>query len=217
MIIEKPLLSVLKNFSSINNSLWVDREKPTIRTMSPQRTIVAQYGPVSVPVSFGIFDLSQFLSVLSLTQDPQVDFKEKYLEVTGKNGARIKYWYAANELIPKVPDKDLTIQDPVFQFDLSSEEVKEVTSFASALQLPTLAVTSHGGDVVLRVTDSTKELSSNEYRRLIGHSEKEFDVPIRVENLKMMALKYRVSLGNGICQFDSVDTGLKYWLATEAK
>ena len=67
-------LSLLKNFSSINQSLLF-KEGNKLRTMSVMKTILveATIGE-DFPKDFGIYDLNQFLNGLGLHQSPQLDF-----------------------------------------------------------------------------------------------------------------------------------------------
>ena len=77
MNISTNTISVLKNFSSINQSLAVDAGN-TIRTISPQKTVmaVAQVDD-TFDSSFAIYDLNQFLSAVSLFEKPDYDFEDQ--------------------------------------------------------------------------------------------------------------------------------------------
>ena len=67
-------LNVLKNFSTINSSI-VFRKGSTVRTISNAENILAKFtGEEIFPVDFAIYDLSQFLSGISLFNDPQLEF-----------------------------------------------------------------------------------------------------------------------------------------------
>ena len=74
MKISDNTIKILKNFSSINQSILF-RTGSTIRTKSPLSTIAAQAVVDEMfPFEFGIYDLNQFLSVVSLFEDPDFDF-----------------------------------------------------------------------------------------------------------------------------------------------
>jgi hypothetical protein len=68
-------ISVLKNFSSINQSILF-KEGNKLRTISVMKNILAE-ATISEEFSkdFGIYDLNQFLNGLSLHQSPELDFK----------------------------------------------------------------------------------------------------------------------------------------------
>ena len=67
-------LSVLKNFSSINQSILF-KEGNKLRTISVMKNILAE-ATVTEEFSkdFGIYDLNQFLNGLSLHASPELDF-----------------------------------------------------------------------------------------------------------------------------------------------
>jgi hypothetical protein len=90
MKISQQTLSILKNFASINGNILI-RAGSNISTISPQKNILSNANVTeSFPVQFAIYDLSQFLSAISLFEDPDFDFNESY--VTISSGRRsIKY------------------------------------------------------------------------------------------------------------------------------
>ena len=72
VILSKKTLDVLKNFSTINSSI-VFRKGSTVRTISNAENILAKFtGEEVFPTDFAIYDLSQFLSGISLFNDPQL-------------------------------------------------------------------------------------------------------------------------------------------------
>ena len=74
VILSKKTLDVLKNFSTINSSI-VFRKGSTVRTISNAENILAKFtGEEVFPSDFAIYDLSQFLSGISLFNDPQLEF-----------------------------------------------------------------------------------------------------------------------------------------------
>ena len=69
VILSKKTLDVLKNFSTINSSI-VFRKGSTVRTISNAENILAKFSGEEVfPTDFAIYDLSQFLSGISLFND----------------------------------------------------------------------------------------------------------------------------------------------------
>ena len=86
-------MNVLKNFSQINQGIFF-KKGDVVSTISPQKNILAEATiKESFPRDFGIYDLPNFLSVLSLSkEDPEVDFQDKQLTLIGNNGrATITY------------------------------------------------------------------------------------------------------------------------------
>ena len=101
-------LTVLKSFTSINKSILM---KPgnVLKTITPEKTLIAiAEVPDEIPSEACVYDLSRFLSILSLYNDPDVEFGDKYFTISeGKR--RTKYVYADVSMIHTPPEKDINI------------------------------------------------------------------------------------------------------------
>ena len=87
-------LSVLKNFSSINPSM-VFKVGNTIRTISPQKTVMACATIAeTVEHQAGVYDLSRFISTLSLFENPEVVFGSDRFTIKGGK-SELKYTYTS--------------------------------------------------------------------------------------------------------------------------
>ena len=85
-------IKILKNFSSINQSMLF-RTGSTIRTKSALDTIAAQAVVEEMfPFEFGIYDLNQFLSVISLFEDPDFDFQENHVKISSGESSSNNYY-----------------------------------------------------------------------------------------------------------------------------
>ena len=78
MKLSSDTLSVLKNFGSINQGLLFKQGK-TLKTVSSHKNILAEVTITEeIPAEFGVYDLNNFLSVVSLHKDdPSFEFDEK--------------------------------------------------------------------------------------------------------------------------------------------
>jgi hypothetical protein len=112
-------LTVLRNFASINQSILLKPGK-TLATISPQKTVMAKATVEDeFPVQAGIYDLSKFLSVHSLYEDPDLQFSENFLAfVEGKS--RAKYVYADPSMIITPPEKDVKLPSIDVEVELTS-------------------------------------------------------------------------------------------------
>ena len=78
MKLSKETIEVLKNFASINSNILVN-PGDTLTTVSPVKNVLAEAKvPESFPIQFGLWDLNKFLGVVSLFQDPEFVFDEKF-------------------------------------------------------------------------------------------------------------------------------------------
>ena len=84
---------ILKNFSTINANLVV-RPGSIISTMAETKTCLATATLAeSFNNEFGLYDLNEFLSAMSMFDDPELDFADDNLSVSIKQGSRsVKYF-----------------------------------------------------------------------------------------------------------------------------
>ena len=69
MKLSEQTIEVLQNFSTINQSLLF-KSGDVLRTVSPQKTVLAEVTvPDNFESEFGIYDLGQFLSAMTLIDD----------------------------------------------------------------------------------------------------------------------------------------------------
>ena len=92
-------LSVLKNFSTINQSILF-KQGNRLRTISVMKNILAEATiEEELPKDFGIYDLSQFLNGLGLHQSPDLDFEDDSYVVIKEGRMRSKYFFADPNVI----------------------------------------------------------------------------------------------------------------------
>ena len=212
-------IKVLKNFSSINQSMLF-RTGSIIRTKSTTDTIAAQAVVEEMfPFEFGIYDLNQFLSVTSLFEDPEFDFQENHVTISSGDSSS-NYYYTDKDMI--VAPKDIT---PEFQkalgFNLTESDVKSLVQAANVMQLPNIIIESEADkqEIVITVKDS-KNPTSNNFHKKVGETmlTNNFKYVLLVENIKLLPHSYDVSIITdpfmGV-EFSSKYDKIKYWVPVE--
>lgn len=217
MKISSQTLSILKNFASINGNILV-RAGSTLSTISPQKNILASaVVSENFPTTFAIYDLGQFLGAISLFEDPDFEFSDKF--VTISSGKRsIKYWFAEPSMIVAAPDKKLNLPTEDVKFDATASNISEVLKAASVLQAPEVAVVSDGSSNTQLVATNVKNDTSNEYHVDVGNSSSaKFRMVFKSENLKLIGGDYKVTISSkGMGKFANEKAGLEYFIATES-
>ena len=216
MNISDNTLSVLKNFSGINQNLAV-KSGNKIRTISPQKTVmaVAQVED-KFDSPFAIYDLNQFLSAVSLFEKPNFVFEDSNV-VVANGKSSIRYFYADESMVMSAPERDIELPDTLVEFKLSVNDLKSTMQAASVLQAPNWSVVGNGSIIEIVVGD-VKNSTSNNYRVTVGETSEEFEVVFKVDNLKMMQRDYNVAISSkGISHFTTEKGDLQYFVATETK
>ena len=88
MKLSNETVTVLKNFSTINQNLVI-KTGSDISTMSAMKNIVAKAKvKESFPKDFAIYDLNEFLSCLSLFEKPDLEFDDDFVIITEDGNSR---------------------------------------------------------------------------------------------------------------------------------
>jgi hypothetical protein len=212
MKIDTNTINVLKNFAKVNPSI-VFPEGNVLKTISPSKTIMAKSEVTThFEKRFAIYNLDRFLSTLSLFNDPELDFRERFVEISDVN-SKIRYTYADESTITKAPDKEINLPSIDVTFTLSNENLKSVEKGAGILQLPEIIVVGDGSTISLQAADS-KNPTSDVFSIEIGSTDKVFKVIFKSENIKIIPGEYTVSISaRGISHFAGKEA--EYWIAVE--
>lgn len=210
-------INVLKNFTGINVNLAVEKGN-ILRTIGPARNIFAKAVlPDTFPNDFAIYDLNSFIQALTLFSDAEVDFSDKFLKVNN-GGSTIKYYFADPSIVQAAPNKEIVVDDTLFTFDLTADDVASIGKIAAALAAPAISITSNGKKAALILNDR-KNATSHSFNKDLGECEKTFDVSIRVETFKLLPGPYTCEITKkgptGVVIFNNKDVDLKYWLTVE--
>ena len=208
-------LSVLKNFSSINQSILF-KEGSKLRTISVMKNILAE-ATVSEEFmkDFGVYDLNQFLNGLSLHQSPELDFANDGYVVIREGKMRSKYFFADPNVIVTPPDKSIDLPSEDVCFELSTEQLDKLLKAAAVYQLPDLSAVGEKGVVKLLVRDKKND-TSNDFAIVVGETNSEFSFNFKVENIKVLPGTYEVVVSRKLLsRFTSKNHDLIYYIALE--
>jgi len=207
-------LTVLKSFSAINKSILM-QEGNVLKTITPEKTLVAKATiPDQIPGSACVYDLSRFLSILSLHNAPNVEFEDKYFVITeGKR--RTKYAFADVSMIHTPPEKEITIPSADVVVDVTWDDLQSVLKAAGVLQFTEVAFVGQDGKVFLKAVD-TSSANADDYGIEIGETADEFKIIIKTDNLKLLPQNYQVTLcAKGISEFKG--DSATYFVAIDTK
>jgi hypothetical protein len=208
-------LVLLKNFSSINQSIFLKRGS-SLRTISVMKNILAEATITEeFPKDFGIYDLNQFLNGLGLHQNPELDFENDSYVVIKEGKSRSKYFFADASVIVTPPDKEITLPSEDVCFELNTQQLDKLLKAAAIYQLPDLSAVGEAGIVKLVVRDKKND-TSNDFSIVVGETDSVFTFNFKVENIKILPGSYEVVISQKLLsRFTSTDRDLNYWIALE--
>ena len=208
-------LSLLKNFSTINQSILF-KQGSKLRTISVMKNILAEATvDEELPKDFGIYDLNQFLNGLGLHSNPELDFANDGHVVIKEGRMRSKYFFADPSVIITPPDKEITLPTEDVSFELSTQQLDKLLKAAAVYQLPDLAVIGEAGVVKLLVRDKKND-TSNSFSVIVGETDKQFTFNFKIENIKILPGTYEVVVSQKLLsKFTNKDRDLRYYIALE--
>ena len=208
-------LSLLKNFSTINQSILF-KAGNKLRTISVMKNILAE-ATISeeFPKEFGIYDLNQFLNGMGLHQSPELNFENDGYVVIKEGKMKSKYVFADSNVIITPPDKPLNLPSEDVTFELSTEQLDKLLKAAAVYQLPDISAVGENGVVNLVVRDKKND-NSNVFSITVGETESTFAFNFKVENIKILPGTYEVVVSQKLLsRFSSKNHDLTYYIALE--
>ena len=208
-------LSLLKNFSSINQSILF-KQGNKLRTISVMKNILAEATITEdIPQDFGIYDLNQFLNGLGLHNSPELDFGNEGHVVIKEGRMRSKYFFADKSVIVTPPDKEINLPSEDVCFEVSTDQLDKLLKAANIYQLPDISAVGEAGVVKLVVRDKKND-TSNDFAIIVGETNSEFSFNFKVENIKVLPGTYEVVVSQKLLsRFTSKNHDLTYYIALE--
>lgn len=219
MKLSNETISVLKNFGAINQGILFKKGK-TLKTVSSHKNILAEVDiKEDIPAEFGIYDLNNFLSVISLHKDdPSFEFDDKQVTIVGNKGrSKIKYRFTPANMIVTPPEKSLTMPDAEIKFNLTSEDFEWVMRAAGVLASPQVAIESDGKKVSIVTLDLQNDSAHTDALEIADGDGNKYRMVFKTENItKVLSGTYEVSISSkGISHFKNKNLPLQYWITTE--
>ena len=213
MKLSKETVALFKNFAGINSNLLL-KSGSKLATISGQKNVMADVTVTETFPDFGIYDLNEFLGAMSLFDDPDLDFQDKYVSIR-QGSSNIKF-YAADASVLTAPQKAITFPDAEINFNMSAAMLNMISKTASVLRASDVSIVGDGSTITVVVGDK-KNATGNSFSESVGTTDKTFKVNLKVENLKMLPGDYAVSISSKkISRFKSVAGDLVYYVAVEA-
>ena len=208
---------ILKNFSEINTNILI-KPGSELNTISTMKNILAKATiNDSFDKEFGIYDLNEFLSVVSSLDKPELTLQEKHLTISAEGSrSKVKYFYSDPSVIVS-PTKEVNMPESDVTFSLSESNLAQLRKMAAILSSPDLAlIGTKDGDVVLKVCDKKND-TSNKFDIVVGeNATANYTFYFKVENLKMISGDYDVAVSSkSIAHFTNTKLPIQYWITLE--
>jgi len=215
MKLSKGTLDILKNFSNINPSITF-KEGQELSTLSIQRNILSRaVVEEKFPKDFAIYDLGEFLSGLSLFDNPDFDFANDNYVIIKDSKCQSRYFFADPSTITQPPAQRAQIPSEDVSFMVAWSDLNNLIRAASIYSVDDLAVIGDGKDIKLVVRDKKNDTSNN-YSVKVGTTDAKFTFNFKVEYLKLLPADYGVTISKqNAALFRDANRDLEYLIALE--
>ena len=195
-------LSILKNFAQINQGIII-REGSVLRTMSIRKNIAAET-PVEDTFNreIPLYDLNEFMATMNLFGKPEIDFSDEYILISDSENTKnkIKYFYSSPNVIISPPEKPVSMPEPDAKFSITASNFEQIIKASSVMRLKSFGVNKNGISVYNE--NSVGNIYSIECPVEFTCAD-DFKFQIAVENLKIIAGDYNVSISSkGLAKFE---------------
>ena len=211
-------LNVLKNFATINPNI-VFKPGQKLKTISESKTILASAEIVEdFPKEFGVYDLNEFLSVLSLIDQPTLEFEDKSVLIKGGNSSQqIRYFFSEADILT-TPQKEIQMPDPELGVNIEEDKLNQIRKAAAVLGHTELSLIGNNGLITASVLD-TKDSTSNVFEIELDKDnscKNEFQFVVSIPNLKLLPGDYFVSISSKlISNWTNSNYPVDYFIALE--
>lgn len=223
MKISSKTLSLLQSFAQISSNLLVKPGKK-LATRNAVNSIQARaVVEETFPQQFAIYDLNQLLSLISVTQSPDIEFGEKSLIIRSEaNGGEVEYFYADESLVTAPNENPPQLED-VYTFKMTASDIQTIVKTASIVSATMLNIVSEKGKVTLSINDP-KNSTSHSYKKALGDATTSFNVKMAIDSFKVVADEYNVRVAHAVAKtgkvlvffFESTSSDLTYLIAADS-
>ena len=210
-------LAVLKNFASINSGVVLKPGKAQ-KTISPEKSILVEATiEDDIPSEMGIYDLNQFLGIITTLRNPEVTFAKDQIVLTDGE-LSVTYRGCSANLIITPPEKELVLKDITTKFSLANPTSQKLIKVASMINLPNLSVVGKNAELLLKIHERSNDTSNDGIMKIGDYAGKDFIATFKTENLKLLPDDYNVEVQAGaFAKFVNQNKTLTYFIALETK
>lgn len=220
MKISKHTIDLLKNFATINPSIYVESGS-SIQTSSPYKNIFACADvEEEFDQPFGIYELSRFLNIVSMMPDPDFQFFEKYVKITSGRHS-VKYQFASKEMI-LTQSVDTSIIDRFegdVTFNITETDLSGLRKGAAILSKPEIQFEFEDQQILARAVD-LENSTVDDFTVAVCQTPDVVNlapVPFTLDSLKLLDGDYSVSLGDSsFGVFKHIHIPVYYAITTKA-
>ena len=213
MKISNNTLNILKWLSTINSGIKIDVGNKLYSKFEANSMCAMVEVDETFPNQFITANLSKFLAIVDLFEDPDFEFTDEYVKISSSNGKnKVLYYQSRPELVTQ-PNKVPKVQtDIALSFQLSSDNLKKLFKACSVMNVSDIKLTAKDGNITMSIMNKSVK-TGDTFDVVIGECDANLDVSYfyKKQNLKLIAdYSYNVEVYPvGLTKFSCSDSPFK--------
>ena len=217
MKLSKATIGILKNFATINGGIqFVEGNEIRVADIEKSVMGIAKVEE-TFPVDFALYDLNQFLSVLSMFDEPELVFEEGYL-IVKQGRQRVKYHFTDSDNIVAAP-YEMELESGDDSLFISADQLDALTKASAVMGLADFALIKDGESIQMIVEDTDQD-SNNEFTIDVEFEVDidDFELQLKMKKLNFVKLDYEISFvdNNNFLIFNNQDQNVTYYVAVQS-
>lgn len=217
-------IEILRNYATINAALNIEGGTNVISTAPASKQILA-YAEVAetFPETFCVYDINDFLNVMSLISEPEIEFNADGTAVTITSSKDVNTSLSYTMTDPEFVKRYNAIPMPPadLSFDIPESILDLIRKASTIMKLPHLVIEANANGLYVIIVDDKND-SSNSFREKISDAAyPDQRYKLKTEALKLLTGDYELSLKvagpGGISQWKHKTSNVTYWVALEGK
>ena len=193
--LSKATIDTMKKLSILNMTLKIMPDTNVLKSKT-QNGVMNCTAPIDeiFPCEFNIYDLREFISVLSLIEEPVLDFSKKSsVTIHSKDKKqKIRYIEADPAFIDSYPNKESSLSSVDFFVDVEEQSFKSILTAANTMKLEYVGFVGDGETISLVAFSMREgdEQETNEYSVNLGESntDEQFTMFFKLANCPISVL-----------------------------
>jgi hypothetical protein len=219
MKISETTILVLSNMAKLSQHLVIEAGN-TIRIINEHGTSFIELDcEEDFPAQVALHDLSGFLKVINLFDDPDFEFKDKCVYISDELASQTYYYSEVDELVYN--NDDPSEIDYSISFNLAFDKLDRVLKAATTNNVEDISIVGKDGLVYLEASD--KENPTRSFSILVSEEDcgifSAFLKQTKKSKINVLPIDYKIDICvDGAIRFsaDVEDFGLRYIMALEA-
>lgn len=206
MKVTKDILEVLQNFQRINKHIIFEKGD-TVKTVSPSKNVFAiAKTTLTFPQEICIYDLVQLTNILSVIDEPEIEFHDTYMEIK-REKYHTRYNYSEPEVMTTVATaKKLNLKMPSCDVvtKISTNDIKVIERMCGLLDKPSVCISYRQNHLYMKTFD-VRNQTANEFKQdmeLSSISTNNFDFVLNINDIDFVKDEYVVNISkSGLIEF----------------